>query len=390
MKRKGMKEIQSIIKAFDTAQFDGRNSALVTVVHLEGSSYRRPGARMMVSDDGAMTGAISGGCLEGDALRKALLVLNQQQRKLVTYDTNDEDDASIGVQLGCAGVIQVLMEPINKDDPNNSIELLRKAVAKRQVSVLVTVFSLRNRKGYQHGTCLLVEEDGTISGNLKDDNLREMLLDDVKLSLREQRSIFKNYTSDQNEITAFIEYINPAVSLILIGAGNDVIPLVSMADIIGWETTVIDGRPSHAKKERFSSSCQVIISKPENVLERISIDQQTVFVLMTHNYNYDFAMLKALVKTKAKYIGMLGPRKKFDRMLDDMKSEGIKLSDEELSRIYSPVGLELGAETAEEIALSIMSEIKAVLAAKMGGSLRHNMSPIHSTGNLMISDKNIS
>lgn len=345
---------------------------------------------MLVSDDGAMTGAISGGCLEGDALRKALLVLNQQQRKLVTYDTNDEDDASIGVQLGCAGVIQVLMEPINKDDPNNSIELLRRAVAKRQVSVLVTVFSLQNRKGYQHGTCLLFEEDGTISGNLKDDTLREMLQDDVKLSLREQRSIFKNYTSDQNEITAFIEYINPAVSLILIGAGNDVIPLVSMADIIGWETTVIDGRPSHAKKERFSSTCQVIISKPENVLEQISIDQQTVFVLMTHNYNYDFAMLKALVKTKAKYIGMLGPRKKFDRMLDDMNSEGIKLSDEELSRIYSPVGLELGAETAEEIALSIMSEIKAVLGGKKGGSLRQNMNPIHSTGKLVISDKNIS
>jgi xanthine/CO dehydrogenase XdhC/CoxF family maturation factor len=345
---------------------------------------------MLVSDDGAMTGAISGGCLEGDALRKALLVLNQQQKRLVTYDTNDEDDASIGVQLGCAGVIQVLIEPINKDDPNNSIELLRKAVAKRQASVLVTVFSLQNRKGYQHGTCLLVEEDGTISGNLKDDTLREMLLDDVKLSFREQRSSFKNYTSDQNEITAFIEYINPAVSLILIGAGNDVIPLVSMADIMGWETTVIDGRPSHAKKERFSSTCQVIISKPENVLEQISIDQQTVFVLMTHNYNYDFAMLKALVKTKAKYIGMLGPRKKFDRMQDDMKSEGIKLSDEELSRIYSPVGLELGAETAEEIALSIISEIKAVLAGKMGGSLRHNMNPIHSTNNLVISDKNIS
>lgn len=382
MKRKEMKEIQSIIKAFDTAQFDGRNSALVTVVHLEGSSYRRPGARMLVSDDGAMTGAISGGCLEGDALRKALLVLNQQQRRLVTYDTNDEEDASIGVQLGCAGVIQVLMEPMNKDDPNNSIELLRKAVAKRQVSVLVTVFSLQNKKGYQHGTCLLVEEDGTISGNLKDDTLREMLLDDVELSFREQRSSFKNYTSDQTEITAFIEYINPAVSLILIGAGNDVIPLVSMADIMGWETTVIDGRPSHAKKERFSSTCQVIISKPENVLEQISIDQQTVFVLMTHNYNYDFAMLKALVKTKAKYIGMLGPRKKFDRMLDDMKSEGIKLSDEELSMIYSPVGLELGAETAEEIALSIMSEIKAVLAGKKGGSLRHNMNPIHSTVNL--------
>src|SRR5450432_3118691 len=129
-----MKELREIIKAYDTAVKAGKRSALATVVHLNGSSYRRPGARMLVTEDGEMTGAISGGCLEGDALRKALLVLSQQQPKLVIYDSNDEEDAIIGMQLGCEGIIQVLFEPINPNDQNNPVQLLRKVVALRHRS----------------------------------------------------------------------------------------------------------------------------------------------------------------------------------------------------------------------------------------------------------------
>ncbi|HSK12266.1 MAG TPA: XdhC family protein, partial [Phnomibacter sp.] len=157
-----MKEIREIIKAYDDAVHAGKRSALAAVVHLDGSSYRRPGARMLVSDEGELTGAISGGCLEGDALRKAMLVLSQQKSKLVTYDTSDEEDATIGIQLGCAGVIQVLFEPIHANDANNPIQLLRKAVAVRQRSILVTLFSLDDKRNEQPGTCLLMEENGNI------------------------------------------------------------------------------------------------------------------------------------------------------------------------------------------------------------------------------------
>ena len=140
-----MKEIREIIKAYEAASKTGKKSALASVVHLTGSSYRRPGARMLVTDEGELTGAISGGCLEGDALRKAMMVLSQQKSKLVTYDTNDEDDATIGIQLGCAGVIQVLFEPIDENDVNNPIILLSKAISKRQKTVSVTLFSLARR-----------------------------------------------------------------------------------------------------------------------------------------------------------------------------------------------------------------------------------------------------
>src|ERR1700733_6569932 len=124
-----MKEIEDIITSYDTAQRAGKKTALATVVHVDGSSYRRPGARMLISEDGALTGAISGGCLEGDALRKSLLVIMQQQSMLVTYDTSDEDDAVIGLGLGCNGIIQVLIEPINEDKTHNPIHLLKMVAA---------------------------------------------------------------------------------------------------------------------------------------------------------------------------------------------------------------------------------------------------------------------
>src|ERR1700712_4135252 len=127
-----MKEVQDIVKAYNQAQRQGIQSALVTVVLVEGSAYRRAGARMLITEDGQLTGAISGGCLEGDALRKARLVMAQQQPMLVTYDTMDDDDAKLGVGLGCNGIIHILIEPIHPDSKNNPIALLSIALSKRQ------------------------------------------------------------------------------------------------------------------------------------------------------------------------------------------------------------------------------------------------------------------
>src|ERR1700709_456795 len=149
-----MKEIKDIISSFNEATRLGKQTALVTVVHVDGSSYRRPGARMLITEDGQLTGAISGGCLEGDALRKALLAINQQQNKLVTYDTTDEDDAKFGVQLGCNGIVHILFEPIHADVINHPIALLQNLLCKRGNAVLVTLFSL-SVKEPQHGTSLL-------------------------------------------------------------------------------------------------------------------------------------------------------------------------------------------------------------------------------------------
>ena len=208
-----MKEIREIIKAYEAANKAGKKSALASVVHLNGSSYRRPGARMLVTDDGELTGAISGGCLEGDALRKAMMVLSQQKSKLVTYDTNDEDDATIGVQLGCAGVIQVLFEPIDENDANNPIQLLSKAIASRQKAVLVTLFSLEDKKNEQPGTCLLLEENGNISGHIPFPGSQNEIMNDVEEAMNRRLSSFKNYAGENVSVTAFIEFL-PATRVV--------------------------------------------------------------------------------------------------------------------------------------------------------------------------------
>lgn len=384
-----IKELREIIKAYDAATQSGKKSALASVVHLNGSSYRRPGARMIVTDDGELTGAISGGCLERDSLHKAMLVLSQQQSKLVTYDTSDEDDATMGIQLGCAGIIQVLFQPLHSNNPNNPIQLLRRATALRQRSVLLTLFSLEDKKNEQPGTCLLMEENGTVSGTMPYPELYGIIMKDMHEAMEQQRSSFKSYVGRNFSITAFIEFLQPSVSMVVVGAGNDAVPILQIANTLGWDVSVVDGRSTHARPRRFVNACQVLVSKPEKVLDQISIDQRTVFVLMTHNYNYDLAMLKILLQYKVAYIGLLGPKKKLDRMLNELRDHGIEVTNEQLNVIYGPAGLEIGAETAEEIALSIIAEIKAVISGKPGGSLRNKRDAIHSGTDTVIEEKKL-
>ncbi|MCX2740959.1 XdhC family protein [Pontibacter anaerobius] len=375
-----MKEIQDIVKAYEEAQQEGRQTALATVVQVQGSSYRRPGARMLVRDDGQLTGAISGGCLEGDALRKARLAMLQQKSMLVTYDTTDEDDATLGVGLGCNGIIQILIEPIDPKDPANPISFFQSFLSSRQSAVVVTLFSLQKTKSQQPGTCLFIAEKGDMAGVCPDADLQENLLADAQQVLHSGVSLTNSYTSAAGELTGFVELLQPAVSLVIVGAGNDAVPLMHMANLLGWQVTVVDGRANYATGTRFPKAERVIVAKPEGVLSQLTIDSQTVFVLMTHNYNYDMAMLRQLLPLQVPYIGSLGPKKKLERMLEKLQDEGMRLSEEMLQRVYGPTGLDMGAETSEEIALSILAEMKAVLAGKPGTPLREKQGAIHERG----------
>jgi len=369
-----MKEISEILKAHSQAKATGKKTALATVVKVEGSSYRQPGARMLVTEDGLLTGAISGGCLEGDALRKALLSIHQQQNKLITYNASNEDDSEVGLQLGCNGIVHILFEYIDDAVENNPIQLLQQLEFERKDAVVATVFSLK-RQAAQQGTLLFYRENETpIYAN----NTALNILEDVKQALNIKATVVRQLHDEQeNEVLA--DYINPPVSLVIVGAGNDVQPLVKMTSLLGWEITIGEGRATHATKKRFPEAKNVFVVKPEQLLENISIDAQTYFVLITHNYKYDLAVLKLLVQTNCNYIGILGPKTKLNRMLDDLNNEGIQLTEEKLTTIYGPVGLDLGAETAEEIALSIVAEIKAVMSGKQGVSLKYKTEKIHSS-----------
>ena len=376
---KAMKEIRDIITAQHQAQLAGKKTALATVVQVEGSSYRRPGARMLVTEDGLLTGAISGGCLEGDALRKALLAINERQNKLVTYDTTDEDDAKFGVQLGCNGIVHILFEPIDARDPTNPVAMLELVQVQRQHMVICTLFSI-DQRAVQPGTQYLY---GGMEARISKTGWFQKyaplkLMEEVEHAFVEQKTRFLEVAVQGSNLIAFIEVISPAIALYVFGAGNDAVPVVAMAEILGWEVHVADGRRTHLTAERFPKAASLILQKAENALNNLLFDEHTAAVLMTHNYNYDIEVLNQLTKTGCPYIGVLGPKKKMVRMLDELAAAGNPVSTNELRRVYSPVGLDLGAETAEEIALSITSEIKAVLSGKLASSLRDKEEPIHS------------
>ena len=372
-----MRELDAISLKYELLKEQDLQCVLATVVHVEGSSYRRAGARMLIDEFGNITGAISGGCLEGDALRKALHALHQQKNKLVTYDTSDEDDAVIGAQLGCNGIIQVLFEPLNYEDELNPCELLKTVIIQKNPIAIVVQFILNKLKN-QAGTKLIISENSKAIGVKPEKELFDHILEQARLTLKNNKPHFAEYLIGEETHHIFIQNYRPPVKLIIVGAGNDAQILAQQADLLGWDVVVTDGRPTHANIERFTASCQIIVSKPEQTLENIEIDNRSCFVLMSHNYNYDLAVLKLLLAQKMiPYIGILGPLKKYQRMLTELGEEGFDLKWEDVNNIYAPVGLEIGAETPAEIGLSILAEIQSVLTGKNARSLREKSSPIH-------------
>lgn len=370
-----MKEIIDIVAAYQKAVEQGKKTALATVVLVEGSAYRRAGARMLITEDGQLTGAISGGCLEGDALRKARMVIMQQEALLVTYDTMDDDDAKLGVGLGCNGIIHILIEPI-LDTAENPITLLQKIITVHADAVLITLFSIDNRKAAQPGTCVCLTND---IFTLTKENIPfwDELIMAAQETLANRQSQNNTYKAEWS-FTAFVEHIKPLVSLVIIGAGNDAVPLTQLASVLCWDITIVDGRNNYAVPERFPLAKRVIVSKAENVLSHIKVNDWTAVVLMTHNYIYELELLRTLLPLNLPYVGVLGPKKKLDRMLDELEEAGTRITNEQSANIYGPVGLDIGSESPEEIALSIIAEIKAVLSGRNGHSLKFKPAPIHS------------
>lgn len=364
-----MKELNDIIQAYDKSTLQNKQTALVTVVKVEGSSYRRPGARMLVTEDGEITGAISGGCLEGDALRKAQMAMLQKQNKLEIYDTTDDEDNKLGVQLGCNGIVYILFEPINNDDINNPIKLLKKVAQQRKDAVLVTLFN-PNKNLEQKGTCAYINQHENF---FRADEM-ESLKDECEKVLLSKSSFIKAY---KNSCSVLFQFIPPVIQLIIVGAGNDVQPLVEMAYILGWATVVVDGRPAYVTQQRFPKANKISVTKPADVLSVAAIDEHSAVVLMTHNYNYDIVALQHLANTNCNYIGVLGPKKKLRKMFDELNDKGVIINEEKLQNIYGPTGLDIGAETSEEIALSVIAEIKAVFAQRQGASLKERETYIH-------------
>jgi xanthine/CO dehydrogenase XdhC/CoxF family maturation factor len=207
--------------------------------------------------------------------------------------------------------------------------------------------------------------------------LEDQAFNDAASCAGRKTSFQKQYSDGETEVNAFFEFIPPPPAILIAGAGNDAQPLVQVISVLGWASTVVDGRRTHATADRFKGAGTVLVATPGQVLGATAPDEQTFCILMTHNYNYDLAVLKELLPSPCRYIGLLGPKKRSERMLAELAEGGFVPDAAQLAKIYSPVGLDLGAETAEEIAISIIGEIKAVIAGRKGTFLREKETPIH-------------
>ena len=371
-----MKEIRHIVEAYGQIDFSRNKAALATVARVEGSSYRRTGSRMLVLDNGAYLGGISGGCLEGDALRRAQKALASNEASVVTYDTTRDDHNQIGVGLGCNGIIDVLFTPLDPSDATGPVALLHSLMHSRQPRLLATITGCK-RLPEILGKSVLFENQAQWLRDFPAPELAERVLIDAQQGLNYNKTQSISYTTAAgDEIQVCLEVLMPAVHLALYGSNNDISPMARMSKELGWDLTVM-ANPLKVEKSLFDSTTKVLHPKGD---QQPAIDPYTAIILMAHDYKTDFQNLRNLLDSPARYIGLLGPRKRAQKMFDALETEGIIIPDDVMERIYAPAGLDIGALTPEEIALSIAAEIRACFAGRQGGSLRLREEAIHEGG----------
>ena len=378
-----MNELRAIVAAARSAHASGKPALLATVVRVRGSAYRRPGARMLLTEDGWQAGSISGGCLEADILRKAWWRTRGARPVVVTYDSsvaspdNDGDSADLdeelshGFGLGCNGIVDVLLERIAPDDPVCPVEHIARCLERRRSGAMATIIAAEpNRCGVAVGQRHLFDEAGNASSAIGDAALDAELADECRAALGTGASRSATLTVvDGAKADIFVEVVHPPLPLLICGAGHDAEPLARMANALGWSVTVIDPRPGVlAHADRFPDAETVLAINPQEIAAQIPIDARTAAVVMTHNTGLDAALIAALLATPVRYVGVLGPRHRTERLLASLRGESVPLPC--LHRLHGPVGLNLGGDGPEAIALSILAEIQAVAAGRTGDPRR--------------------
>jgi len=331
-----MKDLQAIVGHLNLSANGG---VLATLVKVDGSSYRRPGARMLIADGGVRIGSIGGGCLEEDLLERARRVSETGRAELAVYDTTAENDMLWGVGLGCHGVVRILLEPLPAR-PAWAAALADNFEAGRATDLVV------------------VWEDPAGPPGTK--------LGDAKGAGRAKlpAGIFR-------------EKVEPPTSLAIFGAGDDAQPLARLARGLGWRVTVADPRPAMPTGDRFPGAAALVAGPADALVARVAPAPGSLAVVMTHHYLHDRPLLRQLLPLPLSYLGLLGPRGRAERILADIAREGLAVTPAMRSRLRAPVGLDLGADGPDEVALSIIAEMKAVLAGRNGRPLRNRRLPIH-------------
>jgi xanthine/CO dehydrogenase XdhC/CoxF family maturation factor len=380
-----MNDLSRLLEALALAHTDGQDAVIATVVKVEGSAYRRPGARMVIPQLGNATGTVSGGCLESDVSKKAWWLTAAGKPVIRTYSTGEDDDeledAELSFGLGCNGTVHILFERVSAQNPSLVINLLKQVQSSARPAALATVIGSESERQTAVGERIALSADGTQHLEMHDRLLAQTITTDLQTVLKAEKSAIRHYDGHGGAIQVLLEYIPAPRRLVVFGAGHDAVPLVSMARLQGWHTTVIDARTHFARPERFPEADQVNALPLQPFPDMRAWVEDAAVVVMTHSYTQDRHWLGQVLHMNPRYIGQLGPRSRTERLLDEMGSEVHQLP--AFAALHYPVGLDLGGDTPASVALSILAEINAVLNQRQGGMLKHRQASIHAADVLM-------
>jgi xanthine dehydrogenase accessory factor len=338
----------------------GADAALVTIIRTSGSTPRNAGAKMLVLPDGSVYGSIGGGCGEAEVRREALTVLldSKVSRKFRLALTND---VAAGDGMICGGVLEVFIDFISHEDNMSRLVFSSylDSLQKKESPILVTITSAGDTKKKVLGRkTVFLPGKGEIG---------DLVIPDITEQVRRLAEMFRGEreiklltvsAGEVNNVEVLLEPANKSPQLLILGGGHIAKPLVKMASILGCKTTVVDDRPVFANMERFPEAEQIVCQDFDTYLQNLKTGPDTFVVIVTRGHQYDLECLREVAGKPAAYIGMIGSRRKVKEVLKQLESEGVPA--EKLNKVYSPIGLAIGSETPEEIALSILAEIVSV------------------------------
>jgi xanthine dehydrogenase accessory factor len=349
------------------------NYVIATVVHTEGHAHRRVGARLLLKKGRKVFGTISGGCLEESIAADSDRMGANSQAKRVDYDSRSASDLIWGTATGCGGRVSVLLQ--KWDSQINSLcGWISERLSARRPVLLATVI---NKDDAQLGRQIAIDTSGGVYSQIDSIPIRAAVLSrtaDLLSSSNGKPNRYQHRTCVAGRAELLLEYIPPATSLVIIGGGDDARPMVEAARTLGWNVTVIDHRPAYADPERFPLADNVVLTQPDSYSDLVRPDPWTVAIVMTHNWRQDAAAVAALSQFELPYVGIIGNTARTKRILATLmarQGSRAKIS----ASFYYPAGLDIGAYTPEEIALSVIAEIQAVLSGRLGASLKEQERP---------------
>ncbi|GLQ93715.1 XdhC family protein [Dyella acidisoli] len=358
-------ELSILIAALrDVHRTAAPKAALATLTRTRGSTFRRPGTRMLVLGDGQVVCELSGGCPQRDIVARALEIIDSGEPKLVRY--NAESGLDVLIEMGCGGELEVLIEPLLAIHDTDFIDTLARCLDERRTIHMATLFAendqvLMPRRLAWHGHDVLYDAIG-------DASLVQVIMAQAT-NLPSHRARTLDLPSAQGKVDVLVEVIAPPHALVVIGSSAAARALLPLASALGWRTTLVDHDPARLRTADLPEGLHTACATPQQLNDAIALDPHSSVVVMTHNLEQDIAYLRALRGAPVAYVGALGSRERVARMRHNPALDGV--------HVHAPAGLDIGSETPEEIALAIAAEIMAVINRRNGGHLRDNDGAIH-------------